>query len=127
MKMKTSSFKIYTGQYGISIAIYPPIDWSGARFPALEPNRKTFFAKKAEQINEEEYKNRYFQETLSKLDPKEIYDRLQNYVLLCWEAPGEFCHRRLVAKWLENRLGIEVPEWMPGDDDIPKTNAKPLF
>ncbi len=24
---------------------------------------------------------------------------------------GEFCHRRLVARWLEENEGIIVPEW----------------
>jgi hypothetical protein len=33
--------------------------------------------------------------------------------LLCWEAPGKFCHRRLVAAWLEDALGIDVPEYVP--------------
>lgn len=125
--MKTSNFKIYKGDNGIAICIYPPIDWSGARFPALEPSRKLFFARKAEQITQEEFEKGYKEETLSRLDPQNIYDQLKDQVLLCWEAPGEFCHRRIVAKWLIENLGIEVPEWMPGDDDIPKTNAKPLF
>ena len=30
--------------------------------------------------------------------------------MLCWEPPGKFCHRRLVAKWLEEHLGVDVPE-----------------
>ena len=35
-------------------------------------------------------------------------------VLLCWEKPGgtsaAFCHRRLVAQWLQAELGVIVPE-----------------
>jgi hypothetical protein len=31
-------------------------------------------------------------------------------VLLCWERPGEFCHRRLFADWWQQRAGEEVPE-----------------
>ena len=35
-------------------------------------------------------------------------------VLLCWETPGgtsaAFCHRRLVAQWLQSELGKIVPE-----------------
>jgi hypothetical protein len=31
------------------------------------------------------------------------------------ELPGRFCHRRLVAEWLEKNLLIEVPEL-----DVPK-------
>lgn len=124
--MKTSNFKIYKGDRGVAICIYPPIDYIGARFPALEPPRKLFFARKAEHITQEEYEKGYKEEILSKLDPKQIYETLRDQVLLCWENPGEFCHRRLVAQWIKENLEIEVPEWMPGDDD-PKTEAKPLF
>ncbi|MFH7241760.1 MAG: hypothetical protein ACHWZW_02815 [Spirulina sp.] len=31
-------------------------------------------------------------------------------ILLCFEKPTDFCHRRLAANWLESELGIEVPE-----------------
>jgi uncharacterized protein (UPF0248 family) len=34
-------------------------------------------------------------------------------VLLCYEdleKPGEWCHRRMLACWLEEQTGIEVPE-----------------
>jgi hypothetical protein len=50
-------------------------------------------------------------EILAKLDPAEIYQTLgENAVLLCWEKPGDACHRRLVAEWFERCLGVEVPE-----------------
>ena len=53
-----------------------------------------------------------FAEILAKLDPAEIYQTLgENAVLLCWEKPGDACHRRLVAEWLEAALGIEIPEY----------------
>jgi len=124
--MKTSSFKTYKGDKGVAICIYPPIDWMAARFPALEPDRQTFFSKKADQIDEKQYEEQYRERVLSKLDPQKIYDTLKGQVLLCWEEPGEFCHRRIVASWIEDNLGIEVPEWKPGDDE-PDNFVKPLF
>jgi hypothetical protein len=30
--------------------------------------------------------------------------------MLCWESFNVRCHRRLVAEWLEQALGIEIPE-----------------
>jgi hypothetical protein len=37
--------------------------------------------------------------------------------LLCWEKPpftaSNWCHRRLVASWLQQQLGIDVPELEP--------------
>ena len=66
------------------------------------------------------YTRRYQAEVLDKLDPVAVVmdlDRLcylpegpVEAILLCWEPPGAFCHRRLVAEWLERSLGIVVPE-----------------
>jgi hypothetical protein len=57
---------------------------------------------------------------LQGLDPREIRDRLfslgQNSVLLCWESACDchlgrsWCHRHIVAQWLEDHLGIVVAE-----------------
>ena len=125
--MKTSNFKIYKGDNGIAICIYPPLDWAGPRFPMLEPPRKLFFSRKADQIDNKEYEKQYREQVLSKLNAKNIYEQLKDQVLLCWEPQGEFCHRRIISQWIFEQLGIEVPEWQPGDDDLPKTNAKALF
>ena len=48
-------------------------------------------------------------------------------VLLCWERPGEPCHRRLWASWWFEQTGQEVPELQPGM--LPKRDSsgqKPL-
>ena len=126
--MKTSCFKYYTGDMGVAICIYPPIDWTGLRFPALEPDRSIFFAIKNDQLTQKEYEKLYREQTLSQLNPKDIYDMFKNNVLLCWENPGEFCHRRIVAKWIEESLGISVPEWNIKDEQLLKSNnTTPLF
>jgi uncharacterized protein (DUF488 family) len=124
--MKTSNFKTYKGDLGVAICIYPPLDFKGIQFPSLAPDRQTFFAKKADEIDEKEYEKQYRERVLSRLDPNHVYDMFANNVLLCWEPPGEFCHRRIVADWIKEELGIAVPEWKPGDDD-PDDNVKPLF
>ena len=124
--MKTSNFGTYKGNLGLSICIWPPLDWNGEQYPSLAPDRQTFFAKKAGEIDEAEYERQYRERVLSKIDANKFYDIYANRVLLCWEPPGEFCHRRIVADWIKEELGIEVPEWKPGDDD-PDDNVKPLF
>jgi hypothetical protein len=64
-------------------------------------------------LNEMEYAIEYKREVLDKLDPVKVFQELgSDAVLLCWEPPGKFCHRRLVAVWLEEALGIEVPEYV---------------
>jgi hypothetical protein len=55
--------------------------------------------------------NKKMLEILRKLDAQRVYDDLRGKILLCWEPPGVFCHRRMVAEWLEHKLGIVVPEW----------------
>ena len=48
---------------------------------------------------------------LEKLDPYIVCLALNgNAVLLCWEKPFEFCHRHLVAEWLNNNLNCGVRE-----------------
>ena len=108
--MKTGTFRTYKGDNALSIAIYPPLDYTGAQYLPLTPDRQTFFAKKADEIDEAEYEKQYRERVLSKLDANEIYKRFQQSVLLCWEDAGEFCHRRIVAEWLELNLGIRVDE-----------------
>jgi uncharacterized protein (DUF488 family) len=63
-------------------------------------------------VDEAAYAIEYLRDVLDKLDPAKVVEELGfDAVLLCWEAPGRFCHRRLVAAWLEEALGIEVPEY----------------
>ena len=45
---------------------------------------------------------------------KQISDNMPA-VLLCWEKPGEWCHRRMLADFLRERVGLVVPELRPGD------------
>lgn len=58
-----------------------------------------------------------FNKILSKLDAKDIYKQIEalsggrDVALLCFERAGSPCHRRMVAEWLEQHLGIEVKEY----------------
>jgi hypothetical protein len=52
-----------------------------------------------------------FRKTLTKLDPAKTAAELgDNAVLLCWERPGVKCHRRIVADWFLDKIGLVVPE-----------------
>jgi hypothetical protein len=54
---------------------------------------------------------------LKKLNPKKVFDELlslgkgEEPILLCWERPNTWCHRRRVAEWFEEALGTEVSEY----------------
>jgi hypothetical protein len=60
--------------------------------------------------NQATFRRLYHEMVLSHLNPVHVADDLDGKVLLCWEPSGQFCHRRLVAEWLEKNLLIEVPE-----------------
>ena len=112
--METSSFSI-SGKdpHAVSIARILPrfIPFKGPKYIDLAPSMSLLKAWKSRTINEKEYEDRFYQETLSKTTPgKVLQDLGEEAVLLCYEAPGKFCHRRIVAKWLEKELGIVVPE-----------------
>ena len=61
--------------------------------------------------DQRKYKDIYKRQVLAGADPQTIAKIYGEYaILLCWEAKGKFCHRRIVAGWIEQKLGIEVPE-----------------
>jgi uncharacterized protein (DUF488 family) len=114
--MKTSFFKLSgSDPKVVSIARYPPwrgpLAFKGWRYMALAPSKDLLNAWNEKSISEAEYIWRYNAETLSGLDPAQVYQELgNNAILLCYEAPGEFCYRRLIAGWFEEHLGVSVPE-----------------
>ena len=62
--------------------------------------------------------DREYQQQLEALDAKQVAEELgANAILLCWESFNVRCHRRLVAEWLEEKLGIVVPELGHGRND----------
>lgn len=94
----------------VSIAGKSPEWYHGAEYKKLAPSF-WFFEKYKRDGDKAFYTEQYYKEVLNKLDPKEVYYELgRNTVLLCWEKPGEFCHRHIVAEWLTNALNIEVTE-----------------
>jgi len=107
--MKTSYFAVYKGTDGVSIARRTPSWCKCKEYPSLFPPWEIIMKYKKDG-NKEYYTEQYYSLILSKLDPKKVYEDLKDSVLLCYEKSGDFCHRRLVAKWIETALGIPVEE-----------------
>ena len=64
---------------------------------------------------EDEYIRSYYDTRLKHLDVKELLYILSekfgnNIILLCHEQLDEFCHRRLIADYIELKTGIYIPE-----------------
>lgn len=109
--MKTSYFAKYKGPNSVSIARGTPAWYNGAIEPRLFPTWELINGIKKNIISEQVYEEKYRDIILDKLDPKEIYEQYADFVLLCWERIGEFCHRRIVASWIEEAIGIEIEEY----------------
>lgn len=104
----TSYFAKYSGSDGVSVSVTQP---SGCSFPVfypLVPDSDLVWGYKNGKITEDEYKAVYFKQ-LESLNPKEIAQKLDGKVLLCWEGKDKFCHRHLIAEWL-NKHGIPCKE-----------------
>ena len=111
-RLKTSYFNSieWDKEDAVSIAGKSPPWFTGAEYKKLAP-KFWFFEKYKRDGDKDFYIEQYYKEVLDKLDPEMVYNDLgQNSVLLCWENPGEFCHRHLVAEWLTKFLGVEVKE-----------------
>lgn len=88
----------------------------------LAPTKDILRDRKQFGLSDAQYTARFYNEVLSKLDATVIASQLTEYskrygnnwtiALCCYERPGQFCHRRLVAEWLQRELGIEVPEFI---------------
>ena len=72
----------------------------------------------SEEKNNRYYVEEFYNQVLSKLDPEKVYNDLDGSVLLCYESNTQFCHRHIVAAWLEILLDIKVPEMKAKDDKI---------
>lgn len=124
---------IYTGNYdncktinavSISGDKGKSIGFDGEHYSALAP--KLSFWKQwhdnigiiSEKENNDFYIREYYKEVLSTLDPQEVFEDLQDNILLCYETPELFCHRHIVAAWLETELDIVVPEVKVIDSNI---------
>ena len=106
----------------VCVAGYAPkffYDTPNARFyPDLAPKRcwwRVWHDKFKDNLNSTEsiewYTNIYCDTVLSKLNPEKVVEDLgDNAVMLCYEKPGDFCHRHIIADWLHKNTGIEVKE-----------------
>ena len=98
---------------GISNSYPKGLDWlqNMRQYKPLCPGWKLVHKVKSGAISRSEYEYLYQEQILSRLDPEEVFSELgEDAILLCWEKPGLFCHRRIVARWFYDNLGIKVNE-----------------
>ena len=109
----TGYFSGYKGTEGVAICLWKPYWFKGEQYLPLAPTqrilnwfRETDRGEEAQKI----YRQLYFRDVLAKLDVHQVARALDGKVLLCYEKQGVFCHRHLVAEWL-NVNGYKCEEF----------------
>lgn len=60
---------------------------------------------------------RLYDQILSRQDARQVVKQIEtlsggkDVALCCYEKPGDFCHRHILAKWITDNTGIEVKEF----------------
>ena len=118
---------IYTSYFGnlknlsdkyipISIARWTPKWYKGLRYSKLAPNLTllTWWRKSDKTQKDKDFYKLAFLKHLTTLNPHKIALELNDKcngkipVLICFEKPGDFCHRHIVAEWFRaNRIKCE--------------------
>lgn len=110
--MQTSNFaKSGNDPKAIAISEITPGWYHGRVYPPLFPPRNLIRNYKRGLISKEDYTMWYYKKVLARQDPYDVVDMVgEDAILLCWEGADKFCHRRIVAGWLEAGLSISIPE-----------------
>lgn len=104
----------------ISICGKAPDWYKGLQYKKLAP-KYGFFMEWKKNHNNDYYIEHFQKEVLDELDATEVvldFSRMiygfnvgeNDIVLICYEKPSDFCHRHLVADWL-NQNGFKCEEW----------------
>ena len=121
--------RIYTSNYArsgrnshaVSISASAPDYYAGEHISSLVPTWHMIREYKSGRMSKEEYSQLYI--ALMKArngTAEEIYNSIPHKtIMLCYEKPGDFCHRRVLADWIEDEIDVKIPEWI-SDDEIKK-------
>jgi uncharacterized protein YeaO (DUF488 family) len=131
--------EIYTSYFGnlkalhkagvmpIGIARWKPRFYEGVNMFSVAPTRYML----SDDCEHEEYLELY-DEILRKRGAQSILGEIctiaqgRNVALLCYEKPGDFCHRHLLADFLNKELGLNIREF-EAPAPAPKPTQTSLF
>ncbi|MBQ8534918.1 MAG: DUF488 family protein [Bacilli bacterium] len=77
--------------------------------------RESLLYKEYRKLIEDKYIDSYYETRLKDLNVDELLEVLRSkygeeIILLCYEDIDMFCHRRIIADWIELKTGIYIPE-----------------
>ena len=105
------------GMVPVSIAAYTPSWYTGACYDKLAPPFEIVSAYKQGRLPWGDFREAYTEQVLNKLSADEVVSDLSKLTdqpaiaLVCYEIPGDNCHRVIVSEWLSKEHGITVAEY----------------
>ena len=104
--------------YSVAICNKVPSFFQGPNIESVAPNNSILYEykKSAQDASaQEQYKERYINEVLCayRFHPEYLIDLLtffssqednKDIALVCYERPEDFCHRHILAEWLNERI-----------------------
>lgn len=120
MQVFTSSFKFARGldshrYFVVSIARFPPRWFKGFCCYEFAPSVR-LLKEYREGLRNDHYSYRYKRDVLKKIDVHRVFEGLarlacgRDIVLCCFEPAYEFCHRRLLAHYVQEVWGYSIKE-----------------
>lgn len=108
----------------ISISRNEPDWYKGLKLKSVAPTPEILHDYKSKTISEEEYTKRYEEDVLSKIDTDAFMHELSELTgvedplndpdkiiaLCCYETSENFCHRNLLARYLNEKIGCNIRE-----------------
>lgn len=116
MAIYTSYFGNYrnfpTNSVTVSITRFPPKGWKGLEIQSVAPTADKLMKFKNHEIDENIFSWQYLMQLNkdSNLKPRVqamlrfLDETYGNVVLCCYETANEFCHRHLLADWLDMNI-----------------------
>lgn len=127
MKIYTSYFAktkqlVDAGIMPIGIAQIPPTFFKYPNMGCVAPSKDILFEYKSI-LDKERYITRYKEEILPCIKNIQVFiDSLESLsdgkdvALCCYEKPGDFCHRHLLADYLNEQSDLDIQEYNFGDE-----------
>lgn len=134
--------RIFTGNYdeckvGNLISISGDrgrsVGFTGKAIPALAPKRAFWnvwhdnIGKIPEEENNRYYIEQYYKQVLSKADIEELLKDEKDPILLCFEKGQDFCHRHVLAEYIELKYGVKVRDITIDENLNIQGNERPKY
>jgi len=134
--------RIFTGNYdeckvGNLISISGDrggkVGFNGKAIPKLAPKRGFWetwhnnIGKISEEENTRYYIEEYYKQVLSKVNIKELLKDEKDPILLCYEKGQDFCHRHVLAEFIELNYGIKVRDIKIDEKLNIEENTRPKY